>query len=171
MDTRSIAGINRYGVAPGLLLSSKPIIRCTDMGQRPAATVLVIEDHDSVRIAISRFLKAGGFDPIEANSPEAVKALWDTHRDRISLLLVDIDLNGMSGPDLVEELQPSVPVIFATATDDNRAREATRNFDNPTILQKPFSPEVLVKAVRDALAAPSALSGFTTFFKRPASTR
>jgi two-component system, cell cycle sensor histidine kinase and response regulator CckA len=131
------------------------------------ATVLIVEDHDSVRIAISRFLKAGGFEPIEAESPEAAKAVWANHRDRISLLLVDIDLPRMSGPDLVDELQPSVPVIFATATDDARSSEATRNFDNPTILQKPFSPEVLVNAVRDALAAPSALSGFTTFFKRP----
>jgi DNA-binding response OmpR family regulator len=137
------------------------------MDKAPVATVLVIEDHDSVRIAISRFLKAGGFDPIEAATAEAAKSIWRTHSHRIALLLVDIDLNGMSGPDLVAELDPAVPVIFATATDIDRAREALRAFENPIILQKPFTPEVLVTAVRHALLSPSALSGFTNFFKRP----
>src|SRR4026208_743626 len=138
------------------------------MDNAPAATVLVIEDHDSVRIAISRFLEPGGFASFEAATPEAAKALWDIHSHRISLLLVDIDLNGQPGPDLVEQFQPAVPIIFATATDIDRPRKATRKVDNPTILQKPVSAEVLVNAVRDALSAPSALSGFTTFFKRPA---
>lgn len=137
------------------------------MDKTPDGTVLVIEDHDSVRIAIARFLKSGGFNVVEAANPDAARAVWAEHANDICLLVVDIDLVSMTGPALVEELRPQVPVIFATATDDKKAREATRNFENPIILQKPFSPEVLVKAVRAALALPNALSGFTTFFKRP----
>jgi DNA-binding response OmpR family regulator len=133
-------------------------------------TVLIIEDHDSVRIAISRFLEKGGFNVLSAATPVAARALWTEHSKLISLLVVDIDLLTISGPDLVQELKPSVPVIFATATDIKLAREATRKFENCTILEKPFSPELLVKTVRGALAAPSALSGFTTFFKRPATS-
>ena len=136
-----------------------------------AATVLVIEDHDSVRIAISRFLQAGGFNVLEAANPEAAKAIWADHSNRIALLLVDISLENASGPELVQELlqtRPDVAVIFATANEDAQAQHATRNFDNPTILRKPFSPETLVKTVRDTLASPTALSGFTTYFKRPA---
>lgn len=139
-----------------------------------AATVLVIEDHDSVRIAITRFLSAGGFNVLEAATADAAKAIWKEHGKSISLLLVDIGLAAVSGPDLVEELLtqgPVVPVIFATATDEANARKAARKFKNPTILQKPFSPEVLVKAVRHALSSPDALSGFTMFFKRPAAGR
>lgn len=141
------------------------------MDKVPAPTVLVVEDHDSVRVAISRFLKAGGFEPIEAASATAAKALWDLHSNRISLLLVDIDLGGTSGPDLVKVFcakRSDVPIIFITATEDAQARKATRDFLNPIILQKPFSPELLVKTVRDTLSAPSALSGFTNFYKRPA---
>jgi DNA-binding response OmpR family regulator len=141
------------------------------MDKVPAATVLVVEDHDSVRIAIARFLTAGGFGVLEAESAEAAKAIWADHGKSISLLLVDIGLSTGSGPDLVQELLrggPGIPVIFVTAADDIQSRAATREFPNPMILHKPFAPEALVKAVRNALAEPEALSGFTTFFKRPA---
>lgn len=138
-----------------------------------AVTVLVIEDHDSVRIAMARFLKTGGFNALEAATPEAASSIWAEHSNRIALLLVDVDLNSSSGPDLVQQLfktGPEVPVIFVTAAEDAQTRTAMKNFPNPTILQKPFTPEVLVKAVRDALESPLALSGFTTFFKRPTAT-
>src|SRR3954468_22942076 len=105
------------------------------MDKAAAATVLVIEDHESVRIAIARFLRTGGFDTLEAETAEAARAMWAQHSNRISLFLVDIDLGGASGPDLVEQLQkerPEVPAIFVTATDDERARKDTFNFSNPT---------------------------------------
>jgi len=133
--------------------------------------VLVIEDHDSVRIAMTRFLKTGGFDALEAATPDAARALWTENSNRISLLLVDVALETHSGPDLFQELfkqGPSIPVIFVTASDHTFSKTATRNFPNPTVLHKPFTPEVLVKAVRKALSEPNALSGFTSFFKRPA---
>lgn len=141
------------------------------MDEGSAVTVLVIEDHDSVRIAMTRFLTAGGFNALEAATPETATALWAEHCNRIALLLVDVDLNSHSGPDLVQEFfktGPVIPVIFVTAAEAAQTRKATKNFPNPTILQKPFTPEVLVKAVRDALESPLALSGFTTFFKRSA---
>ena len=124
------------------------------MDKATPATILVIEDHDSVRIAISRFLKTGGFQVLEAASPEAAKSIWKEHSSRINLLLADIALQTSSGPDLVRDLLkkgPKIPVIFATATEEDHAKKATRNFKNPTILQKPFSPEVLVKAINAAL--------------------
>src|SRR4051812_27239724 len=52
----------------------------------PRAKVLVIEDHDSVRIAITRFLQTGGFDVLDAATPEAALAIWSEHAHRISLL-------------------------------------------------------------------------------------
>ncbi|HEY6225664.1 MAG TPA: response regulator [Verrucomicrobiae bacterium] len=125
------------------------------MDKATPATILVIEDHDSVRIAISRFLKTGGFQVLEAATPEAARSIWTEHSSRIDLLLADIALQASSGPDLVKELLkqgPKRPVIFATAIEDDHARKATRSFKNPTILQKPFSPEVLVKAINKALS-------------------
>jgi two-component system, cell cycle sensor histidine kinase and response regulator CckA len=140
----------------------------------PAGTILVIEDHDSVRIAIARFLKAGGFTVLDAGTPEVATSIWSKHANHISLLIVDINLNTSSGPDLIEELfkcGPAVPIIFATAMDEIRRRPATRNFQSPTIIQKPFTADILVQAVRKVLAEQSRPSGFTTFFKRPTPPR
>jgi len=138
--------------------------------EKEPAAVLLVEDHDSVRIAIARFLKAGGFNVLDAATPDEAKSIWKKHATGIALLLVDIDLITMTGPDLVQELLkdgPPVPVIFTTAADDSQSLKAAGSFPNPTILHKPFTAEVLVKAVRNELSAPSALAGFTTFFKRP----
>jgi two-component system, cell cycle sensor histidine kinase and response regulator CckA len=140
----------------------------------PAGTILVIEDSDSVRIAISRFLKAGGFDVLDAGTPEAAKSIWSKHANRICLLIADINLNTSSGPDLIEELfkcGPVVPVIFATAMDEIRRQPSIRNFQSPTIIQKPFTADNLVQAVRTALSEQSRPAGFTTFFKRPTLAR
>lgn len=119
---------------------------------------------------MARFLATGGFIALEAATPEAATAIWTEHCNEIALLLVDIDLPSRSGPELVQQLfkiGPEIPLIFVTAADAVQTRKAIKHFPNPTVLQKPFMPEDLVKAVRDALASPAALSGFTTFFKRP----
>src|SRR6476620_9039133 len=75
-----------------LLLSSS--LRSADIKRvdKEPATVLLVEDHDSVRIAITRFLKAGGFHVLDAATPESARTFWTKYANRIALLLVDIDL-------------------------------------------------------------------------------
>jgi DNA-binding response OmpR family regulator len=138
----------------------------------PTGTILVVEDHDSVRIAIARFLRSGGFNVLQAGTPDAAKSFWGEQASRISLLIADINLNTSSGPDLVEELfrgGPAIPVIFVTAAEESRHLTADFRLAGATILQKPFSAEILVQAVRAALEEQSRPLGFTTFFRRPPS--
>jgi DNA-binding response OmpR family regulator len=119
------------------------------------STILVVDDYDSVRIALSLILKKSGFRVLAAESPNTARLLWNERRTEIDLLLVDISMPAISGPDLVRELLAdgdSTPVIFVTGTGAESAREATQKIRNPNILQKPFAPDVLVKAVEDALA-------------------
>ena len=123
-------------------------------------TILIIDDYDSVRIAISMILSRHGFKVITAANPAEAKKIWAQHRSIIDLLLVDISMPIMSGPELVQELLAdgaSVPVIFATGTGPENAKEATKDIPHPTILQKPFSPDVLVNAIRNALSKQAAL--------------
>ena len=124
-------------------------------------TILVIDDYDSVRIAITMILERRGFKTLSADGPAAAVRIWAQHRSRIDLLLVDISMPGLSGPDLVCDLLREgspVPVIFATGTGEEQARTATKNISHPTILQKPFSQDLLVETINDALAhhAPAA---------------
>jgi DNA-binding NtrC family response regulator len=124
-------------------------------------TILVVDDYDSVRIALSLILKKNGFRVLAAESPTTAKLLWNERRAEIDLLLVDISMPAISGPELVQELMAdgdTTPVIFVTGTGAESAREATRKIRNPNILQKPFAPDVLVKAVEDALAQNAGLA-------------
>lgn len=100
-------------------------------------------------------LERRGFKALSADGPAAAVRVWAQHRSRIDLLLVDISMPGLSGPDLVCDLLregPPVPVIFATGTGEEQARMATKNISHPTILQKPFSQDLLVETINDALA-------------------
>lgn len=118
-------------------------------------TILVIDDYDSVRIAIGMILERRGFSVLSADGPPAAVRIWAQHRSKIDLLLVDISMPGLSGPELVSELLnegPAVPVIFATGTGEEQARIATKNISHPMILQKPFSQDLLVETINDALA-------------------
>ena len=125
------------------------------MDRQSPPTVLVIDDYDSVRIAIGMILERRGFRVLSADGPPAAIRVWAQHRSKIDLLLVDISMPGLSGPELVRDLLnegPPVPVIFATGTGEEQARQATKNISHPTILQKPFSQDLLVETINDALA-------------------
>jgi DNA-binding response OmpR family regulator len=120
-----------------------------------ALTILVVDDYDSVRIAVSMILKKNGFRVLAAEDPTVARRIWKENRDAIDLLLVDIAMPMTTGPELVQELMHDglkCPVIFATGTGDEQARKATRHLAKPVILQKPFSPEILLGAITDVLS-------------------
>jgi DNA-binding NtrC family response regulator len=113
-------------------------------------TILIIDDYDSVRIAISMILRKHGFNVLAAENAAAAKRIWAQSRSSIELLLVDISMPTITGPELVRELLkegPRIPVIFVTGIGEVQAREATRDLPTPLILQKPFSPQLLIELV------------------------
>jgi DNA-binding response OmpR family regulator len=99
-------------------------------------------------------LERNGFRVLVADSPAAAKRIWANQRAAIDLLLVDISMPAISGPELVLQLLsegPPIPVIFATGTGEEQARIATQNILRPTILQKPFTQDLLIETINDAL--------------------
>jgi FixJ family two-component response regulator len=80
--------------------------------------VAVVDDDESVCRSFSRLLRAAGFEPVAYASAEAF--LGDTKRPRFDCLVLDIQLDGMSGLDLSQRLQgdhDTTPFIFITAFD------------------------------------------------------
>ena len=118
---------------------------------RPLTTVLVIDDYDSVRIAISLILERNGFQVFSAESTETGKSIWIQKKQEIDVLIVDISMAAMSGPDLIRELQQrglTAPVIFMTGISEPQAREATREMPDAVILHKPFPPDLLIETIQ-----------------------
>jgi len=120
------------------------------MNTRPL--VSVIDDDESVRESLPHLLKGFGFAVRAFSSAEEFLA-----SDQISqskCLVVDINMPGMSGPDLLEELKRlglEAPVIFITAHRDEKVRSQVLERGAIACLFKPFSGKALRAAIDSAL--------------------
>ena len=116
------------------------------------STIGIVEDDASFRRALERLLRVSGFEAHTFASAEAFleSALPESH----ACLILDLDLPGMSGFELVAHLSafaPLPPVIFITAQDDDSLRERASVIPNTVYLRKPFVGAVLLQTVRSLL--------------------
>jgi CheY-like chemotaxis protein len=81
-------------------------------------TVLVVEDEDTLRLAVSKMLRKKGLIVIEADNGSAAVDLFRANEPDIAMVLLDVTLPGMSGPEVFAELvriRPDIKVIVTTA--------------------------------------------------------
>lgn len=94
------------------------------MSSRPKNSyVAVVDDDESVGRSLGRLLRAAGFQPVTYPSAEAF--LQDSKRPRFDCLVLDIQLEGISGLELSNRLaavSDTTPVIFITAQEDPEER-------------------------------------------------
>ena len=118
--------------------------------------ILVVEDEEAVRRTAARGLVEAGYRVIEAESgPQAVD-LAARSTDRISLVLTDVVMPGMSGRELaaaVGKLIPGVPVLFTSGYTDSDMVRRGLLAPGATFLPKPFTVNALVRAVRERMDA------------------
>src|SRR4051812_10812470 len=109
-------------------------------------TVLLVEDEPAVRIMTSRALQEFGYGVIEASGGHQALGILERKDTPIELLITDVILPGMDGPELARravELTPNLPVLFISGyTDDEIVRRGLLQEGQP-FLQKPFTPEAL----------------------------
>ena len=128
-------------------------------------TILLADDHDGIREMAQSVLKAKGYDVLVAHDGEEAVEIFTAHRDRISLVLLDVIMPRRSGPEVfsaIKALNPCVSVVFATGYSNEIATLADMVERGVAILRKPYSPSVLCRRVRevlDAAAATSSLPG------------
>jgi DNA-binding response OmpR family regulator len=119
--------------------------------------VLVVEDDRAFRHAISTFLREAGHQILEvSDGPAALAALADQPFD---VVLLDIGLPGISGLDVLAELQnvavpPRVVMITADDTSESLLRAVRGQADR--YVTKPFAPGAIVEVVDEVLAEPAA---------------
>jgi putative two-component system response regulator len=115
-------------------------------------TLLVVDDEESIRSAIGRFLLQQGYEVAVAESGE--KALEILHRQKITGMLLDVHLPGISGIDLVPEimeLEPNVALLMLTAVNDAAAAALCMQRGAMDYLTKPIDLEHLGHAIQRAL--------------------
>src|ERR1051326_4512960 len=118
--------------------------------------VAIVDDDDSFARALSRRLRAAGFEPLIYSSAEAF--LEQATQAVADCLVLDIQLGGMSGLDLrrrLTALGTPTPVIFVTAHDEPEVREEARQIGCSAYLRKPVAGPLLVEAINSAINASS----------------
>ncbi|HEU4673257.1 MAG TPA: PAS domain S-box protein [Candidatus Limnocylindrales bacterium] len=127
--------------------------------RRPAerrATILVVDDEPSVLQLVSSVLSARGHVVIEAPNAAAGLLAVDRHEGDVDLLVTDVVMPGMTGPDLAAEVRarrPSIRVLLVSGYS-----EAAIALDDPArddFLDKPFTPDELIARVEALLARPT----------------
>jgi CheY-like chemotaxis protein len=120
---------------------------------RGAETVLVAEDEDGVRTVVTEMLQKQGYSVVTASGGEAA---IETARKmpRVDLLISDVIMPGMNGPELAQNLRalrPGLRVLYVSGyTDSAIAREGELE-PGTAFLHKPFTPDQLARKVREVL--------------------
>jgi PAS domain S-box-containing protein len=114
--------------------------------------VLLAEDHRHVREIIAATLSSLGYEVIQFGDGPALLTGYAEHRDRVRLLLVDVDLPGQSGLSCIRQLRAegvAVPAILSTGRPDVEADELA--VGRTVLLRKPFVMLELAILMRSTL--------------------
>ncbi len=118
--------------------------------------VLVVEDDSQIRSLTARGLSHYGYDVMLANSCADALALCATDPRPIHLLLSDLVMPGMGGRALAEKVvitRPLLRVLFMSGYSASAAVHGGLIGPEARLLEKPFTPEILARAVRETLDA------------------
>ncbi len=117
-------------------------------------TILLVDDEDSIRNFLSEILSEQGYKIIEASNGKMGLRKFKENKELIHLLISDITMPEMSGPELINELrdlQPDIKAIFISGNIDNDLIKKHTSDTNVSFLQKPFTYDSIISKVREIL--------------------
>jgi two-component system cell cycle sensor histidine kinase/response regulator CckA len=132
--------------APADEVDETPVV-VTGGGER----VLLVEDKEAVRVLTSRILSDAGY--LVSDAPDGVEALA-AFGDEVDVLVTDVVMPGISGQELADELRarrPGLPVVFVSGYTEDHVVEDARRDGATAFVEKPFSADELLRAVRTVL--------------------
>ncbi len=126
------------------------------MNSLPSARrlVLIVDDDALLREYLAEVLQHAGHDTIDAGTAAEALRLLEERRDEVALVLLDIEMPGMSGLVLARLLreETTVPFMFLSASDDAATARAAADAGAVGYLVKPVDGPQLLPAFEAALA-------------------
>lgn len=148
--------------APEATVEVAPILRKEDDGKAPrgSETILLVEDEEALSVVMTEVLEEAGYTVIHTESPnDAVKRV-ESYPGTVHLLLSDVVMPEMNGPQLaarIRSTRPDVRILFMSGYPDDALGLASRELVRR--IEKPFSQDLLLRAVRKALDVPVPSAG------------
>jgi DNA-binding NtrC family response regulator len=119
-------------------------------------TILLVDDEQSVRAIVVKILRRAKYNVIEAENGEAALRIAKAHPGKIDIVLTDMYMPGLRGPEVVQAIAPIRPglrALFMSGYADQDSRTAVPPGAN--FLNKPFSGHELTAAVEAVLKGPA----------------
>jgi two-component system cell cycle sensor histidine kinase/response regulator CckA len=142
--------------AMGEVMTVQPPLASLE-GARGRESVLLVEDEETVRELTRQYLLTQGYEVLEAAGPAAALKISRVHPGPIHLLLTDVIMPGMNGPELalrVTAERPETRVLYMSGYTENAIGHNGTLDPGITLLQKPFTLQTLTAKVREVLDAP-----------------
>jgi CheY-like chemotaxis protein len=126
----------------------------SDSASRGSETVLVVEDENTVRLVAVGSLKKAGYHVLEASDGEGALRVSAEYDGPIQLVLTDVLMPGIHGPELVkrlEERRPAIRALYMSGHADDALLHHGILEGGLSFLEKPFTRNDLAKKVREVL--------------------
>jgi len=118
-----------------------------------AETILIVEDQTATAQITRILLESWGYKVIETHCAEEAIQTFERDGDGVHLVLTDVLMPGMSGPQLARELtrlKPGVRIVFMSGYPADQLSDS-----DATFLPKPFNPASLSRIIRKELDRPA----------------
>jgi CheY-like chemotaxis protein len=152
--------------APGQGSRFEILLPCTTLGPKAriatsegmlaadnTATILVVEDEEPLREAVSKFLRKKGFSIIEASDGTSAVEIFRQNAERVDAILLDMTLPGLPGSKVLQEarcINPATKVVVTTAYSRSTVLP---DWEEATFLRKPYQLRDLFSVLSKVLAA------------------
>lgn len=123
---------------------------------RGSEVVLVVEDDEGVRELLTTLMRRSGYEVFAACGGEEALEMESALKRPLDLVLTDMVMPGMSGRELagrMAELRPGIRVLLLSGYTDEEIFSYCADEEGAAFLLKPFTPDTLLRKVRDVLDA------------------
>jgi PAS domain S-box-containing protein len=117
-------------------------------------TILLVEDEPGIRSLMRKTLEPCGYRVLETHDVAEAQVLAATYRHPIDLLLSDVIMPGLSGPDLAQRVvarRPGIKILYVSGFPNAFVSQHDWKRERIAFLQKPFTPHALIEKVRESL--------------------
>lgn len=136
--------------------------RSSSIPERGEGLILVVEDEQMVLDLAAVSLRSQGYDVLTASSPLDALRIFDRAGEKINLVLTDILMPDMTGPEMAKEMRlknPDVKLLFMSGYSEEQLYAVDFPGEQITFMRKPFTPADLARLVQKCLPGEAIIHG------------